>query len=134
MDSIKNEYIFDSKLKADSQINMSKTFYHKRMNHSIIPDGAKLLLNDYQNQQNDKQQNEISSLNSGFKQTNIDSERRQLRAASSIGNDRMNEISNSIFNSNTDRFQSQRALTPSKSTSQQVFKKDEKIQFCLPGY
>ena len=40
----------DNKQKADSQINMSKTFYHKRMNHSIVADGTKLLLNDYQNQ------------------------------------------------------------------------------------
>ena len=57
-----------------------------------------------------------------------------MRAVSSIGNDRMHETSNSIFNSNTDRFQSQKVFTPLKSTSQQVFQKEEKIKFYIPGY
>lgn len=104
---------------------MSKTFHHKKMNHSIVADGTKLLLNDYQNQQNGKQQNEISSLSSGFKKTNLDSEKKQIRAVSSIGNNKMLETSNSIFNSNTDRYQSQKDLTPLKSASQQVFQKEE---------
>lgn len=87
---------------------MSKTFFHKRMNNSIVVDGTKLLLNDYDNHQTSaKQNNEIQSISSGIKKTNVDStERKQVRAITSIENDRIFENNNSIFNSNTDRFQS----------------------------
>lgn len=46
----------------------------------------------------------------------------------------MLETSNSIFNSNTDRYQSQKDLTPLKSASQQVFQKDEQMKFYILGY
>jgi hypothetical protein len=52
MDS-KIDNAFDKKQK-DAQINMSKTFFHKRMNHSIVADGTKLLLNDYSHNQINK--------------------------------------------------------------------------------